>query len=127
MAFTAEQEADIRLYLGYPLLFNDDLYFLVSALALIGADPIKQTLVETQLEKLQEIDEQVAQATQAAGIKKADEVEFFNSTGQVSGYIQQGKRYISRISTILSVPVLADYYSGYGYGAGKSGNVMAIG
>ena len=125
MAFSNEQVQQIRLYLGYSLIFNDDLFFLTSALALVGSDPIKQGMVEGYLSKVQEAEDKVAEATQAAGIKKADEVEFFNASGQVSGYVTEGKRAIARISLILNVPVAADYFGTQGMGANS--NVMRMG
>ena len=125
MAFSNEQVQQIRLYLGYSLIFNDDLYFLTSALALVGSDSVKQGMVEGYLSKVQEAEDKVAEATQAAGIKKADEVEFFNASGQVAGYITEGKRAISRISLILNVPVAADYFGTQGMGT--SSNVMRMG
>lgn len=125
MAFSNEQVQQIRLYLGYSLIFNDDLFFLTSALALVGSDPIKQGMVEGYLSKVQEAEDKVAEATQAAGIKKADEVEFFNASGQVSGYVTEGKRAIARISLILNVPVAADYFGTQGMGTNS--NVMRMG
>lgn len=120
MALSTTEKAQARLYLGYSGLFRYLHTRLEGALTSLDADG--ETLVRTQLTSLASLDTALGTAvTSSAGVKKADEVEFFGSSTATGGMTRieelrrQGRLLVGRLSTMLGVPVYADYFGDDGY------------
>jgi len=123
VAFTAEQEKDIRKYMGVPFGFYELNHRLESMMDLVGTNSTDQAQIVTWLVRLTEIDESLtgSDATSAAygALKKVDEVEFYNTSETAEGsaaltFVQQGRVLIGRIAAALGV---SDYlpYRGFDY------------
>lgn len=141
--FTTAQQAQVRMYLGYPDLYR---YQNVRLEGIITGDQISVdalALVAGILVQLTAIDSVIYGAgggvgitVAAAGIKKADEVEFF--AGQSIRDLNSIRRELTtRISNMLGVPFFGDAMgeSGYpgdtlsvgGLGPGNGQNLIGIG
>jgi hypothetical protein len=138
MAFSSLQKVKIRLYLGYPNLFRYKHTRLESAMDAV--DPDAETLVAADLVILDTIYTQLSGVVVSnSGIKKVDEVEFFGGSEERDGVRSSGRQVISRISTILGVPIYADVFGEMGYpgdawsdlgglgGATRGGGVIPLG
>lgn len=114
---TSDQQAQIRAYLGYPSLNR---YKDVRLEGILGAsgllDAATLTLVATYLSQLDAIDAQLTGGSivGAAGIKKADEVEFYQGQA-IRDVTRVGRMVVTRLSDILGVPLYGDYFGEAGY------------
>lgn len=122
MAFTDAQKVSIRKFLGYPQVYVLSNPRLENAIDVIGGVSERQTYVAGLLGDLDTIDTVLAQAgeTNAAygAIKKADEVEFYDSSssgGFASNPVRRAQTLVSRLSTAMGVPLNADYFGRGGY------------
>ena len=121
MAFNEAQKVKIRLFLGFPDVFQDHNPRLESAFAVIGARADTQTEVETLLTNLAAADTKVNNLLSAAGIKKVDGpngVEFFPASSGTSSKTEArdyGRMWASRLSIIFGVPIQNDAFGGTGY------------
>lgn len=116
MALTAQQQAQIRQYLGYPDLFRYKNVRLEGAInGNLSAEA--EALIDGHLTTLATIDAALTSGVglTTAGIKKADEVEFFGAMTTISALRALGRTVAGRISTALGVPIFADYFGGAGY------------
>lgn len=116
MALTAQQQAQIRQYLGYPDLFRYKNTRLEGAInGNLSAEA--EALIDGHLTTLAAIDTALTTGAgfTTAGIKKADEVEFFGAMTTISALKNLGRTVAGRISTALGVPIYADYFGGSGY------------
>lgn len=122
MAFTAEQERDIRKYMGVSFGFYDLSHRLESMMDLVGSNATDQAQIDAWLLRLADIDAALtgdASSTATYGaIKKVDEVEFFAPTEQQEGsntlsLVTQGRTIIGRIARALGVSdylPIGDYF-----------------
>lgn len=130
MAFTDTDKSNIRMYLGYPDInryVNPRLEGVLDGALSPEAEAIALALIV----KLQAVDEQIDTAgvvnATAGALKKLDEIEWYNTTTQggagqtVSQLSALGKQYITRLSTLLGVPVFGNYYGTTGYPGDGSG------
>jgi hypothetical protein len=118
MAFTEAQKVKIRLFLGFPDVFQDNNARLESAIDVIGTRSDTQTEVETLLVNLAAADAKVNGLLTSAGIKKVDEVEFFPSSSgssSVTDARSYGRLWASRLSIIFGVPLQGDAFGTRGY------------
>lgn len=115
MAFSEAQKAQIRRYLGYPDVFRYANTRLESALDVVGGRPDTQALIESDLTALAVIETQLTNAVASGGIKKVDEIEFFE-IGQTSKIRSDGRRICGRLSITLGVPLAGDAFGEQGYG-----------
>ncbi len=136
MAFTSDQEARIRRYLGYPDLWRYKDTRLEGAMDSAGADPDASALVIADLAQIAAIDAKItSEGVDNAGVKAVDEIEFFENGGAVETWRNIGRSIIGRISTTLGVPLYADYYGTRGYPGdafmggtgGAGGNIIPLG
>lgn len=122
MAFTAEQEKDIRKYMGVPFGFYELSHRLESMMDLVGDSATDQAQIETWLTRLAAIDTALTGSASSAvaygALKKVDEVEFHPPTesGGVTGPLtlaDQGRVLIGRIARALGVSdylPIGDYF-----------------
>lgn len=125
MAFTAEQEKDIRKYMGVPFGFYELSSRLESTIDLVGTNATDQAQVVVWLTRLATIDTALtgsaaASATATYGsLKKVDEVEFYPTTDDSSAdtgtlsLIAQGRTLIGRIARAMGVSdylPIGDYF-----------------
>lgn len=118
MAFSEAQKVKIRLFLGFPDVFRDGNSRLESAITVIGDRPDTQAEVEAVLANLATADAKVNSVLSFAGIKKADEVEFFpSSSGTTSkdDARSNGRMWANRLSIIFGIPLVNDVFSERGY------------
>lgn len=120
MAFTEAQKVTLRLLLGYPDVFRQHNPRLEGVFATVGARPDTQAVVEGILTKIAEIDPQIVDLLGTAGLKRAEDVEWFQAfSGKWSAPQEAvaavGRMHIARLSTIFGVPILADYFGSQGF------------
>lgn len=142
MALSSPQRAKLRLLLGYPSLFRYKDTRLESTFDSIDADA--EALIVDLLGRFDDFDELIDQSSEDATgtLKKVDEIEFYqnpNATaagGVVGIQTARAKQLVTRISTILGVPLYADIFSADGYpgdrfselgGLGKRSNIIPLG
>ncbi len=125
MAFTAEQEKDIRKYMGVPFGFYELTSRLESMIDLVGTNATDQAEIVVWLTRLAAIDAALtgsaaASATSTYGsLKKVDEVEFYPTTDDSSSdtgtlsLVAQGRTLIGRIARAMGVSdslPIGDYF-----------------
>ena len=114
MAFTSLQKVKIRLYLGYPNLYRYKHTRLESAMDAV--EPDAETLVAADLTALDAIQSNLSTSVATdGGIKRVDEVEFFSESGSRKEGRAAARQIVTRISTILGVPIYADVFGEAGY------------
>lgn len=126
MAFSAEQEKDIRKYMGVSFGFYDLNHRLESMMDLVGENATDKAQIETWLTRLAVIDTTLTGASSSGSsatygsLKKVDEVEFYpvsedsdsSSSGTIS-LVEQGRTLIGRIARALGVSdylPIGDYF-----------------
>lgn len=120
-AFTAQNEADIRQSLGYPNSFRYRDPRLESQLQVVGNDPEAAAMALALLLKIAAVQTQITTTgLTVAGIKKADEVEFFpggnNSGSGVLGTLRAtGRQLCSQLSILMGTPLYGDIFGESGY------------
>lgn len=118
MAFSTAQAASIRLYLGYPEVFRQANPRLEGAITVVGTDTDASALVTGILTQLANVETSIQSTYDGAGIKRADEVEFFGGAEGASVIQQQrqyGRRLCSQLSLIFGVPLGGDAFGEGGY------------
>jgi hypothetical protein len=128
MALTATQQAQIRQFLGYPDLFRYKNVRLEGAInGNLSAEA--EALIVTQLTQLAAIDTALVSGVgiKSAGIKKADEVEFFGAMVTINSLRSLGRMVAGRIGTTLGVPFFSDYWSAAGYPGDSYSNILGNG
>mgnify|MGYP003534394906 FL=1 len=141
MAFTEAQRVKLRKFLGYPVVFRSYNPRLESAFDVIGGRPDTQASVEDLITKIDAVDLTLASALSLAGLKRAEEVEWYQAmsgkgiSAPMAAAMAQGRMLIGRLSTTFGVPVESDYFGSGGYsgdnfmGAGmqRSGGMIPLG
>lgn len=103
MAFSAAQKVQLRKWLGYPALDRDTFSHVESTFDTIGADAATQTEVEAILAQLVTIDGQQTSATATAGMKRAEEIEWYDGQARMGGIASRGRVLVQRLATIFNV------------------------
>lgn len=120
MALSGTERTQARLYLGYANLHRYLNVRLESAFDAVDTDA--ETVIRGILVELASVDAVLAAAGQVVAaqgtLKKADEVEFYqlaagHSNG--SGALIRGRMLVTRLSTMLGVPLYGDYFGEDGY------------
>ena len=111
---TEMQKAQIRQYLGYPDYFRYKHTRLESVLT--NMSPEAEVLIADTLTKLSTIEQQILDATAQAGVIRVDEI-WLEKTGvqRILQMRKNGRMYVSRLSTIVGVPIYSDVFGGGGY------------
>lgn len=118
MAFSEGQKVKIRLFLGFPDVFQGGNPRLESAIDVIGERPGTQDEVEEILANLVLADAAVNSALTTAGIKKVDEIEFFGAgegMSSIDDARSYGRTWASRLSIIFGIPIVNDVFGEAGY------------
>ncbi len=123
MAFTAEQEKDIRKYMGVSFGFYELNHRLESMMDLVGESATDKAQIETWLTRLAVIDTALTGSAASSSVtygalKKVDEVEFHppSESGSATSpltLITQGRALIGRIARALGVSdylPIGDYF-----------------
>lgn len=129
MAFTEPQRVQIRLMLGYPDVFRSYNPRLEGVFDVIGSRPDTQAAVVDLLTKIAALDLQLGTILSLAGLKRAEDVEWYQALNtKMSAPMQAvatlGRIYIGRMSALMGVPIYSDFFGTGGY-AGD--NYMGIG
>lgn len=133
MAFTETQKDQIRRFLGYPGGFRDSNYRLESMLDTIGADSVEQSSVESILTELVTLDAAIATGATGAGgvygagaLKRVDEVEFYNVTGESGSTnaglvtaLRRAKMLVERLRQRFGVDLAGNYFGTIQIGDGS--------
>jgi hypothetical protein len=144
MALTTLQQTQIRFYLGYPDLNrykNTRLEGVIAVSGVLSVDA--ESIVTDTLTQLVALDAKLTTiatsvVVQSAGVKKVDEIEFFEKRSVINDLRKVGRMLVTRLSNILGVPIYGDVYGESGYpgdkysagGLGSSptaGNLIPIG
>src|SRR5690554_4155299 len=119
MALTDSQKAQVRLYLGYPDGFRFKHTRLESVMD--NLSPEAEVQIASLLTSLAALDTQILNSTAAAaaGVKRVDEITFFDPVNGMNVGFKNGKeagRYlVGRLSIILGVPINASAFGSGGY------------
>ncbi len=106
--------ARIRLYLGAPDQFRQVDTRLESILGNISDEA--EMIVRECLTALATIENLIlTSGVTNAGIKRVDEVWFFEAGAMLNQQRKAGRTYVSRISIILGVPIYSDCFGTTGY------------
>lgn len=103
MAFNDAQKVQLRKWLGYPALDRDTFSHVESTFDTIGADAATQTEVETILAALVVIDGQQTSSVATAGMKRAEEIEWYEGQARMDGIASRGRVLVQRLATIFNV------------------------
>lgn len=119
MAFTESQKAQVRLALGYPFVYQDRNSRLESAFDLLGADASVSAIVVAILAQLTAVGTALESSLSSAGLKRAEDIEWYNNGAGGSAVIDQkraeGRRYCGQLSILFGVPIMADMFGEGGY------------
>lgn len=109
MSLTNAEKVNIRTKLGFSSAYIDTLA--ESRMATLSTD--EETLVRSVLTDLATVDAKLMSLNSgaSAGVKIVDEIEFFETSQQRLAVASQGRMLVNRLSIILGVFPLADYYS----------------
>jgi hypothetical protein len=126
VAFSAEQEKDIRKYMGVSFGFYDLNHRLESMMDLVGENATDKAQIETWLTRLAAIDTSLTGAGSSGSVatygalKKVDEIEFYepsdesgSSSSDSISLVDQGRTLIGRIARALGVSdylPIGDYF-----------------
>lgn len=121
MAFTTAEAQAIRQYLGVPTLNRYRDPRLENAITIAGSDVDAAAAVRVILAKLVTVETDYDAAFADAGLKRADEVEFYAGKGNaatplVDAQARRGRVQCSRLSQLLGMPILGDYFGRDGFG-----------
>ncbi len=118
MALTTAQQLKARLILGYSYFWRYANPRLDSAIAIVSNDVDMSAEAVVILTQIAAVDTQIASLYGSAGIKKADEVEFFASSegSVVTQQRKLGRQLCNRMSLLVGVPIANDYFGESGYG-----------
>jgi hypothetical protein len=120
MAFTTAQATQIRKYLGFPQLNLFRNTRLEDAILIVGADVDASAEVVSILASLVTVEVGLTLSLSDAGLKRADEVEWYPGTGgsaspAISGWKAEGRRYCSRLSQLFGIELAGDAFGVGGY------------
>ncbi len=121
MAFTTSEDAQIRQTLGYPNSWRYKDPRLESQIEVVGADVDASAMVLALLVKVAAVQATIGSTSlTVAGIKKADEVEFFGGSsqagnGQLGTVRAIGRQLCSQLSILMGVPLYGDIFGEGGY------------
>lgn len=118
MAFTNAQANAIRVSLGFSIYFGDLNPRLESQIRRVGADVDASAQALGYLSHLVGVDAKIDQLLAAAGVKKADDVEFFgdqHGSAIVKDPRKIGRMWVSRLSILMGVPIVGDIFGERGY------------
>lgn len=133
MAFSEARQIQIRIFMGVPDLHRYRDSRLEDAIKVVGERPASQAAVEAMLDGLIELDGSLVSARDTAGMKRAEEVEWYRRE-EIESKRDEGRRLCARLSNFLGVPLLGDAFGTEGYRddewmgvGGQYGGVLRVG
>ncbi len=114
MPFSESEKAAVRRYLGFPSVYRASNPRLENAMDVVGAQPEVVLQVQSDLSGIAQIEANLLALLPSAGVKKVDEIEFFDG-GQQKAMKDEGRRLCGRLSTTMGVPLVGDAFGGSGY------------
>ncbi len=125
MAFTSAQASAIRFVLGYPDLHRYRNTRLEAAIEVVGNDADASARVIALLTEIATINGSTyfANLLGMAGLKKADEVEWYpwtqgGASAPTAAAVHRGRMLCAQVSIIFGVPIANDIFSTAGYTSG---------
>lgn len=118
MSFTNAEKYKIRKYLGYPQVYKQANPRLESALDQVGLDVDAVADVQDILSKITQVETFLIQALSTAGLKKAEEIEWYPDTSGSATVVslnQQARKFCSQLSSIFGVPIETNIFGTKGY------------
>lgn len=120
MAFTNSQKVKIRHFLGFPAASHLDRNSrLESSMDLTGEDADASALVTGILTSLAAVETELASSLSAAGLIRAEDLEWQlggeGGSGVIAGKRAEGRRLCAQLSVIFGVPVVHDVFGQRGY------------
>ena len=122
MAFTTAQASAIRFALGYPDLHRYRNTRLEAAITVVGEDVDASARVVALLTELGTLNASAyfSGLLTTAGLKRADEVEWYPGTAggasaPTAGVERRGRQVCNQLSIIFGVPIANDIFSTIGY------------
>lgn len=120
MAFTTAEAQAIRQYLGVPTLNRYKDPRLENAIIIAGDNVDSAAAVRVILAALVVVQTAFDAAFDTAGIKRADEVEWYEGsdkagTAEVNAQARRGRMQCSRLSQLLGMPLVGDYWGTLGF------------
>ena len=117
MAFTDEQKENIRFYLGYPQVYLYANPRLENAIDVVGISATLVAKVQAILDKITATEDNLSNAQDTAGLKRAEDIEWYGDTNQnVVGILKkEGSKYCGQLSIIFGVPLASNTFSPGGY------------
>lgn len=116
MALTAQQQSQLRIYLGYPARFHQTQPELEQAILALAGVPVDETEVATLLTKLTDpttgIDARLADALDRLQASAVGSITL--NAGEVGALRSEGRRIVGRIASLMGVKVRGDAFSGRG-------------
>lgn len=107
------EKAKIRLWLGYPDIYRDHHTRLESILTSVSDEAEVQ--IRECLAKLDNVETLIVESSGNVGLKRVDEIWFQDGKSQITGQMNIGRMYLSRLSIILGVPPYSDPFGKAGF------------
>lgn len=143
MAFTTAEASAIRFALGYPDLWRYLNTRLEAAIEIIGNDADASARVRLQLAELATLNgsSYFQNLLLSAGLKKADEVEWYpgmksGASAPMAGVMERGRMLCAQLSITFGVPINADIFDTQGFPGddfmgpsvqGSNGGIFSLG
>lgn len=124
MAFTEEQKANVRYYLGFQDQFRDVNTTLESQLS-GGTSAEGETIVIAILASLADIDTRLSAAPDRLKAKKVGSIDL-PGPDEIHMLRSEGRRYVGRLASIFGVAPKDDVF-GDGYGISSMGGLIPLG
>lgn len=118
---TDEEKSDIRFYLGYPEVFIYNNSRLENAMDVVGSNIIVMNRIRSILAQIKQLEEKISEydsVLETAGIKRVEEIEFFNekeAKSKEQALKKEAKVLVGRLSSILGTPINGDVFGTKGY------------
>lgn len=118
MSFTTTEAYKIRKYLGYPQVYRQANPRLESAITQVALDSDAVADVQDILDKISQVETYLLQALNTAGLKKAEEIEWYpdhSGSSVVVSLNQQANKFCNQLSIIFGVPIANRIFGTQGY------------
>jgi len=126
MAFTDDEKAMIRFWLGYPA--TGLVTSLENAMDAVGKNAPAAAITRDLLGELDKAKSAIKEALRTAGFSRAEEVQWFPSAGKggnaaVDAKVEAARRLCAQLSSHLGVPLLVDVFGTGGFPSGLSSSM----
>lgn len=120
MAFDEATRVQVRFSLGFSDVFRQNDPRLEGALDVVQDRPDTVTLIQTILANIQTVQTSVLTSLSGAGLKRAEDIEWYEGNGPsgsayIDGQRSIGRQFCNQLSIILGVPLQADIFGEAGY------------